>query len=459
MTTNIKIGLLPLYLELYDSCVPERREYLETFANTIADELRNRGLEVCRGDVCRIKDEFSRTIQSFEKEDVCAIVTLHLAYSPSLESIQALSQTRLPIIVLDTTPDFVFGPRQDSDKIMNNHGIHGVQDMCNMLIRNRKDFFIEAGHWKESDVLDRIASRVRAASMALNFTNSRVGIAGTPFKGMGDFAIPFESLKSLFGMNIIQCPDTLPAPNPAAIDAEIETDLAEFATGESYCKETHRRSVSAGLKLRTWIQSENLSAFTMNFLDINKDSGMKTVPFLEASKAMSRCTGYAGEGDVLTAALTGTLLSVYPETTFTEMFCPDWKGNRIFMSHMGELNPVVSANKPVLEEKPFPFTDADNPIFAVSRLKAGNAVLVNLAPGPDDSFRLISAPLQVADVQQDNMGTAQAGWLKPPMDVKDFLAEYSCLGGTHHSVLVYAEAAHEITSFGQLMGWETYILQ
>lgn len=456
---NTRIGLLPLYLELYDSCVPERRKYLERFADTIADELTQRGMEVCRGAVCRVASEFTQTIQSFESEDVCAIVTLHLAYSPSLESINALSQTRLPLIVLDTTPDFEFGPEQNDDKIMNNHGIHGVQDMCNLLIRNRKDFFIEAGHWKESDVLDRVARRASAASMAHHFTNARVGIAGTPFKGMGDFAVAFETLKRLFGIDVIQCPDSLPDPDTDSLDAELKADLSAFAVGESYTEEVHRKSVSAGLKLRAWIESENLSAFTMNFLDINKDSGMETVPFLEASKAMERCIGYAGEGDILTAALTGALLSACPETTFTEMFCPDWKGNRIFMSHMGELNPAVSAGKPILEEKPFPFTDADNPIFAVSRLKAGDAVLVNLAPGPEETFRLIIVPLQVVDVKQDNMGTAQAGWLKPPVNINDFLAEYSCLGGTHHSALVYGNVADDITAFGQFMGWETCVIE
>ena len=57
---------------------------------------------------------------------------------------------------------------------------------------------------------------------------------------------------------------------------------------------------------------------------------MPTLPFLEASKAMARGIGYAGEGDVLTSALVGTLLSVYPETSFTEMFCPNWKDGRYF---------------------------------------------------------------------------------------------------------------------------------
>ena len=62
------------------------------------------------------------------------------------------------------------------------------------------------------------------------------------------------------------------------------------------------------------------------------------MPFLEISRLMERGIGYAGEGDVLTAALVGALMKVYAETTFTEMFCPDWKGNSIMLSHMGEIN-------------------------------------------------------------------------------------------------------------------------
>ena len=53
----------------------------------------------------------------------------------------------------------------------------------------------------------------------------------------------------------------------------------------------------------------------------------------------------------------GTLLQAYPDTSFTEMFCPDWEGNQIFLSHMGEMNLKLAAAKPRLVEKPFPFTD------------------------------------------------------------------------------------------------------
>lgn len=56
-----------------------------------------------------------------------------------------LADTRLPIIVCDTTPSYSYGPEQHPDELMYNHGIHGVQDMFNLLVRNGKPFTIEVG--------------------------------------------------------------------------------------------------------------------------------------------------------------------------------------------------------------------------------------------------------------------------------------------------------------------------
>ena len=44
------------------------------------------------------------------------------------------------------------------------------------------------------------------------------------------------------------------------------------------------------------------------------------------------------------------------------------------------------------------------------------------------------------------------------MPIADFLAEYSCLGGTHHSALVYGDVAEHIVRFGELMDWYTVVL-
>ena len=343
------IGLLPLYLELYDQAEPHQRGFLEQFYSRIAEEIEKRGLRVSQAPVCRRRDEFRAAIRDFEAAGADGIVTLHLAYSPSLESAEMLASSRLPVIVLDTTPGYEFGPGQGGDDIMRNHGIHGVQDMCNLLLRNRKPFKIEAGHWERSNVLDRVARWSRSARVASNLCRARVGRIGPAFEGMGDFYVPPGVLLKTTGIEQVATDPAeiaagLPPENDPEVRREMEDDLQCF-DAPALDRAAHLRATRAGLAVRRWIAAKRLSAFTMNFARLGRSSGLPTLPFLEASKAMARGIGYAGEGDVLTAAMVGALASAYPATSFAEMFCPDWKGNRVFLSHMGEMNVALTAER------------------------------------------------------------------------------------------------------------------
>jgi L-arabinose isomerase len=458
-----KIGLLPLYIELYDTVAPEKREKFESFLHTIINEIRKRNIDVVEAPVCRVKDEFSNAIRLFEDEQVNAIVTLHLAYSPSLESADILASTELPIIILDTTPSYEFGSNQNPDDIFFNHGIHGVQDMCNLLIRYGKAFQIETGHWKESDVIDRVVGWAHAAALAERMKNARVGTIGNPFKGMGDFFVPKDKLKTLIGIETIECDrNTIIELTPDSGDDSIREEMShdiELYRVEDLDENRYRETIRICLAVRRWIEKEKLTAFTMNFLDFNRESGFPTPPFMEASKAMARGIGYAGEGDVLTAALVGALLSVYPNTTFAEMFCPDWQGDSIFLSHMGEFNINLAAEKAKFIQMDYQYSDAEDPVLAVGRLKDGRAVLVDLAPGVDESFTLVIAPgVMIGKSGADRFENTVHGWFKLPMPINEFLIEYSLVGGTHHWALVYGDVAAEIQKFGKLMGWKVVVI-
>ena len=94
-------------------------------------------------------------------------------------------------------------------------------------------------------------------------------------------------------------------PEPSADEGEAEraADLQNFAPVPELDPEAHLRTLRASLKLRHWLEREKLEAFTICFPGITRDQGWETVPFLECSKAMARGLGYAGDGDILTAAV------------------------------------------------------------------------------------------------------------------------------------------------------------
>lgn len=456
--TNRKVGLLPLYIKLYDDSTPEMREKIDPFHKLISNLLRERGLDVVDVPVCRIKPEFQAAIEKFEAEEVDAIVTLHLAYSPSLESSDILANTKLPIIVLDTTPDYVYDAQTDPVLLDYNHGIHGVQDMCCMLRRNKKTFIICAGHYQNSDVLDQVIKAVDSAVIAKSLKNARVGFVGEAFEGMGDFQLSDAKLKELIGFDVVHYNDNDDAAF-SVTDAELEEEYKYFADKYA-CDKEITRELSApvnktALKLRKWIESEGLDAFSMNFLSSSKDkAGFLKVPFAEASRAMEKGIGYAGEGDVMDAALVSALMKIYPETTFTEMFCPDWKNGRVFLSHMGEFNPKCALPEMKYKFVKFIYTDAGDTTALVGTLKPGKVVYVNLVPEAEDKFTLIVSACEVVIPEGENRHTDGVnGWIKLDMSTADFLRTYSENGGTHHSAMVYNGDIDVIKGFARLMGW------
>jgi len=464
--TKPTVGLLPLYLALYDDLLPACREGFAGYPERIAAGLEAREIAVRQAPICCVADEFAAAVRRFEADGVDAIVTLHLAYSPSLEAIEVLCGTSLPIVMLDATMDAEFGVNVSPDRIMYNHGIHGVMDLAAMLRRRGRSYEIVAGHDSDPLTLDRAAGYARAALAARALHATRALRVGPIFEGMGDFLVDEAVLDATLGIGVRHVDlDVLDAAIRTVADDAVALELASDRE-RYFCElpaDVHQRSVRVGLGLRRLLDEGGHDAFSVNFQAFDRtDHPANTMPFLEISKAMGRGVGYAGEGDVLTAALVGALARAFGEVTFTEIFCADWSGGKLFLSHMGEISPSVAGDRPRVFEKPLPFIGGHAPAVLTCAVKPGPAVFVNLAPGPNDSFSLIVAPVEVLaeDASMDPaMRDTVRVWVRPRCKLSDFLEAYSRAGGTHHSALVLGDRVEAVAAFGRMLGVETCVIE
>jgi len=457
---KIKVGYLPLYIKLYDDDDPHYRDPMVAYMEKLVKMLEEQGLEIVMADeVCRLKSEFDAAAKKFNDAGVAAVITQHLAYSPSLESIDALLSLNAPIVVLDTTPDYgLLSMAAERDGIDANHGIHGVQDMCSLLKRHGKPYYLCAGHALHSGVIAETVAMCRAAAVRQAYQNARVGSVGGSFTGMGDFLISDERYRKDVGAEVFyMTPDVaeryLAQVTEADVDAELALDAAQF-TVEVNWQEDYRMATKAGLALRKWMEDNRMTACTVNFLTLD-ECGMPKMPFPECCKILGRGLGYAGEGDVLTAGLVGALSAVYPAATFTEMFCPDWERDVLLLSHMGESSPRLAKWKPIIKDCPFNYNSCGNTVAMYSCFREGKATIVNLAP-MNDGFTMVLCPGELLDegMEDGAYRYATQGWFKPNLPLPAFLKAYSMEGGTHHSALVYDVDVAELEAFGRMMGFD-----
>ncbi len=453
------VALLPLYLELYDRALPDLLARQQAFLERAASFVEARGAQVMALPVCRTLTQTSAAVADAERQGAAGIVTLHLAYSPSLESAPALMETALPILLLDVTPSPRFGAEATVGDVLENHGIHGVQDLASVLRRHGRRYTVAAGAPDSERIADTLSAWLRAAQARQTLRRMKVALIGEAFRGMGDFDVSAEFLRRSAGPEIVsidvkQVGARCAGVTEAEIEREREADQAAFdlVGCSSECLDRANR---VGLALRGALEEAGAGAFSMNFGVFDRALGTATVPFLEASKAMARGMGYAGEGDVLTASLVAALSAGYGATTFTEMFCPDWEGGRVFMSHMGECNPTLAKGRPKLIEKDYAFGPADNPAVLVFPLWPGPAALVNLAPRKD-TLALIAADVEIDDTDLvPALSQSPHFWIAPPGgDVARFLEAYSEAGGTHHLALTPGLRAADLELLAGVMGWE-----
>ena len=458
---KIKIGFLPLYIKLYDDSCGELRPKLEAFYDEMAGILENEGLDVIRTPFCRIESEFKSAVDNYEKQNADCIVTLHMAYSPSLESAEAVINSKLPVVVMDTTMTYEFAPTTDNDEIDYNHGIHGVMDFCNLLVRGGKKYAITCGHYKESDVVKETVNYVKASVAATSVKGTKVGVFGGSFSGMGDFIVTPEEMKENFDVEFIvsvndEARQITQSITDEEIDAEIAADKEMFDFPIEIDEEVYRLNTRACLSIRKWIEKEKLDAFSVNFLKACPAYGIDSMPFIEACKAMSRGIGYAGEGDALDAVFCGALIRAFGDASFVEIFCPDWKNDIIFLSHMGEMNYRVADYKPEVRLRGSNYVDSVLPMSGYSRYKAGNATYLNIFRDAE-GFCLVASEVEMLKLDDyEQYKRTVRGWMKPSIPVKDFLKKLSEYGATHHSMLVYDVTAEQMMHFGKLLNMKVY---
>ena len=456
MSAKPKAGLLGLMLELYDGPFPQLKGTMHRFAEGVAAALADR-VEVEFPGVCLRAEEVQAAVRQFEASGCDLVLVLLLTYSPSLVSVPALLATALPVVIFDTAKAAHLASEMTGQDVMENHGIHGVQDLANVLARSGRPFQLVAGHWEDRRALDELASWAKAAQVAGGLRRLRVGLLGEPFPGMGDFEVEFEALREAFGPEVVPldlsdlaaCCQKL---RPDEVKAETERVRREFEVAPSLTDDLLATSVRWSLALRRLVSERGLGALSMNFLAFHPDRGVETVPFLGASQAMAEGIGYAGEGDVCCAALVAAAAELCGPASFTEMFCPNFAAGDILMSHMGECNLAMARpdRRPVLVAKRFVWAPIQEPAVPVFSLAPGPATLASLTAWTDNTWRLVVAEGEVVDTPPYPNLESPYFKFRPASALPEFLRDYSLAGGTHHLAITFGRRAAEFRRLADL---------
>ena len=452
--TGLRAGFLPLYLDLYDDFNAKLRDDFAGFIKTVMDHIRGLGVEIVPAGIITKPEDIKKAAGEFTAREVDLVITLHLSYSPSLLVADTLAALGLPILVLDTTmgPEF---DQEDKTYLMMNHGIHGVMDLTSVLMAKGVSYYVVAGHVSDPGFTDRARAFLEGIRMARALKNQTIGITGSPFAGMGDFAVDFDEIGRDLGTKVHELDVSAIAGAAKDLSESRVAELVEKDREEldlsKVSAEAHEASVRTYLAIRDIGEKAGLSGYTMNFQHIGEEMA---VPFYACTRLMSEGIGYGGEGDVLTATLGRPLNASGRRAMFNEMFCADWKNGSILMSHMGEtdLRFCKRGEKPRGETRPAMGNPHESMVFHFPK-EPMKVTIYTIASDADTKYRLITFPAEIIDSPVYPNIQGPHFMLKPPLPVAEFLERYAECGGGHHLYVAEGDLLREAKVMAQTLGW------
>ena len=461
-----RIGLLTLFFDLYLPSGKQLLEELRAFAGQVAGRI-GEFAEVIHPGVCINRAEVDRATRQFEAEDVDLIVVVFLTYAPSLYVLPALQRTRRPVLLWSTQQLYAITGETTPWDTEGNHGVHGVQDLANVLRRTGRPYQVLAGHWQDAAALDALKEWCSAARVAHLAHGARVGLVGYPMENMGDFGLDETSFLAQAGVQVHHLPMRLVAERAiaapgAAIETQMAFDREHFAVVPGVTSAQHEAGSRLEWALRSLLEERELIGFASHFLAVGEEGMLDTLPFLAASKLLGEGYGFGGEGDCTSATAVWLLRQLLlsqsgSEANFTEMFSMDFGGGTVLLSHMGEGNwRMARTDCPVdLRADPFDLVPLRlDPVALRFSLRPGPVTLFSLTTGQNGRLRFVSTEGEIVDEPPIPRLTVVHGKFRPAQPLQNFLAAWSMAGGSHHQGMAYGHLTGAISKLAQFMGIE-----
>ncbi|MCX6030873.1 MAG: hypothetical protein NT169_16455 [Chloroflexi bacterium] len=456
-----RVGLLGLMFDLYDAW-PELKPMMAEFAGQLVEELAPFA-EADFPGVCNTREQVERAVAGFEADGKDLIIVVLLTYAPSHIALPALLATRLPILIFNTQQLAGVGPETLSIDTTKNHGMHGVQDLANVLLRAGRPFHIVTGHYRDPRALAEVKAWCDAARVAKYLRGLRIGLVGYAMEGMGDFGLDETAFLSQVGVEVrriaMKSLAALAQAAPqAAIAAEMARDRERFQFAAEITAAEHEASVRLEWALRETLVERGMHGFAAHFLAVGQEGWLDTLPFLAAAKLLAEGYGFGGEGDATSAAAVCMMQALAGQANFTEMFTMDFAGNAILMMHMGEGNwRMARPDEPVRVVGTTSSAIMDvriNPLLLAFSLAPGPVTLVSLTTVADGKLKFVVAEGDVLDFPYIPDQARPHYKFQPGGNLADFLTRFSLEGGSHHQALAYGRWAGTVEKVAALLGIE-----
>jgi L-arabinose isomerase len=422
--------------------------------------------------VLKTPDEIYKLCLEANASPKCiGLITWMHTFSPAKMWIAGLKMLQKPFVHLHTQFNQNI-PWSDIDmNFMNlNQSAHGDREfgfICTRMKLNRK---VVVGHWQDEEVLDQLATWLRAASAWQDAQGAKIARFGDNMREVavteGDKVEAQLRLGySVNGYGVGELVEYIEKATDAEIDKLISVYLEIYQISKAVrdsenLQHSLHNAAKIELGMRAFLEAGNFKGFTTTFEDLY---GLEQLPGLAVQRLMADGYGFGAEGDWKTAALVRAMKvmdsGLKGGTSFMEDYTYhlDPKGMKVLGAHMLEVCASIADGKPSLEVHPLSIGGKADParlVFNVQTGEAVNATIIDMGK----RFRMIVNEVEVVkpDAPLPKLPVARVLWIPKP-NLKIAAAAWILAGGAHHTGFSQCVTSEHLEDFASMAGIE-YLL-
>jgi len=458
-TKNVRVGILPGMLGMYNRLWPELHNQLKTLFNQLSENLKIDNLEFFISDIACTKEQVEIECKKLTDQDIDLLIVALSPYCPSGVLAPTLLKINSPLLVWPSQSMFRLEPDEyDSAVLMLNHGVHAVQDLANVLRKNNKDFGVIHGHWQQDDFRQELLCWAQAARAICAMQKSNPTQIGGHFEDMLDLQVGSDCFISKLGINnkvisLDEFYEIWTNVQEEQIEECIKSYRSSFEINGNLENDILSRAARGEIALKTIMQKYNSFAFGLNFVELCNDKRVGDPLHIAGSVLMNEGYGYAAEGDWVTASFVYAMQQAFGVASLSEIFSVSYADNRLVLKHWGEGNFNMSRNKTRLSCSEF--EDVNKTKFAIVdfEFEPGRVTLINLNSTPDGHGQIISMTGLITEDSLPKVNGPRAVFKPDCEDVRKLLTNYAYDGGSHHLALINGNGTDILEKMCKLAGW------
>jgi L-arabinose isomerase len=359
----------------------------------------------------------------------------------------------------------------DMDFMNLNQSAHGDREFGFMMTRMRLNRKVVAGHWQDTESLDKINIWMRAAAGWHDWQSAKFVRFGDNMRYVavteGD-KVEAE-IKFGYSVNTHGIGDLVKMVNAVSdkqVDKLVEEYQDSYTLMASLLKggEQHtslREAAKIELGLETFLTEGDYKGFTDTFEDLH---GLAQLPGIASQRLMTKGYGFAAEGDWKTAALVRAMKVMAAGLKGGNSFMEDYTyhfnpDNRMVLgSHMLEICESIADGKPSCEIHPLGIGGKADPVRLVFNSAPGLALNASVVDMGNRFRLLVNEVIAVAPMHpMPKLPVARVLW-KPYPNMHAGCTAWILAGGAHHTCYSQNLTSEHLSDFAEMAGVEFVLI-